>query len=350
MFTLRNRFSPIGVALDGDAVRLLQLERRGDSLRVAAAAEIEREVDGARLEFDAALAARVKKALKLGGFRGHRAIVALPSDQLAVRHVKVDSTETRTLHDTLLFELEPNFPDDTPIVQHIEVGEITERGEKRHEVIVLAAGLKPVEKVLAFLESGDLEPVALDAESCALVRCFMQRRRRSADADRQTAIVHVGETTTTMTITAAGHPMFMKQLPLGAGQLFEAVRQRVGLARDEARICPTGDRLDDERDLAPHVTQALRLPIDSLALELSACVRYHAASRRAAGPLEVFLSGQGAELPGFADALSEALDQPISRPDPFCESFSGVPADRRTAPHFPVWNVPLGLALREVAA
>lgn len=350
MFTLRNRFSPIGVAMDGDAVRLLQLERRGEAMRVVAAAEVPREGtnDGATL--DPRVAERVKKALKHGGFRGHRAVVALPSDHLAVRHVKVDSTETRALHDTLLFELEPSFPDDTPIVQHIEVGEITERGEKRHEVIVLAAGLKPVEQLLVFLESADLEPIALDAESCALVRCFMQRRRRSADADHQTAIVHVGEAATTMTITAAGHPMFMKQLPLGAAQLFEAVRQRVGLARDEARICPTGDRVDEEREIAPHVTQALRLPIDSLALELSACLRYHAASRRFAGPLEVFLSGAGAELPGFADALADALGQPISRPDPFCETFSGVPSDRRTASHFPVWSVPLGLALREVAA
>lgn len=350
MFNLRNRFSPIGVALDGDAVRMLQLERRGDAMRVIAAAEIARSAEDPILPTSKDVAERVKRALKTAGFRGHRAVVSLPSEHIAVRHVKVDSTETRALHDTLLFELEPSFPGDTPIVQHIDVGEITERGEKRHEVIVLAAGLKPVEDVLGFLECADLEPVALDAESCALVRCFMQRRRRSADADRQTAIVHVGETATTMTITAAGHPMFMKQFPLGATQLFDAIFQRVGLARDEARICPSGERLEDERDLATHVTQALRLPIDSLALELSACLRYHAASRRAGGALEIFLSGHGAELPGFADALADTLAQPISRPDPFCESFSGVTADRRIAPHFPVWNLPLGLALREVAA
>jgi Tfp pilus assembly PilM family ATPase len=55
-------------------------------------------------------------------------------------------------------------------------------------------------------------------------------------------------------------------------------------------------------------------------------------------------------VPGLADALSEALAQPVSRPDPFCDTFSGVPSDQRTESHFPLWSVPLGLALREEAA
>ncbi len=349
MFFTRTRVSPIGVSLEQNAVRLLQLEHKGSEWRVRASAEIDRgDAEGAPL--DRSLAKKIEEALRTNPFVGRRSVVALPSDAIVERHVKVESAEGQALCDQLLFELEPSFPNDVPIVQHLAVGEVQERGERRHELIVLAASLRGVESLLEFLESADLEPIALDAESCAIVRCFMHRRRRKADAERQTAIVHVGQRATWMTITSAMHPMFMKQLPLGAMELLDAASARLGLGRDEIRICPASDRIDEEKELGDHVAQALRLQLDSLALELGSCLRYHAASRRGSGPLEILLVGPGAEIPGVADSLAEALGEPVSRPDPFCAAYSGVPSDRRTATHFPLWCVPLGLALREDAA
>lgn len=350
MLFRRSRHSPIGVSLEGDGIRLLQLEHRGDEAKVHASAAILEPANEAGELWTPDLAAKVRKTLKSGGFQGHRAVVSVPAAHVVERHVKVDSLEGQALHDQLLFELEPSFPNDVPIVQHLNVGEVMERGEKRHELIVLAASLKAVQSLLGFLESADLEPVALDSEGCALVRCYMQHRRRACDINRQTALVHIGPASTLMTITAGGHPMFMKQLPLGALELIETVRKRLDLAPEEFCICPGGDRVDAERELSEHVAGALRLQLDTLALELSACLRYHAASRRGTGPLDILLTGLGSELPGLANALGEALAQPISRPDPFGAAFSGIPADRTTSAHFPLWSIPLGLALREVAA
>lgn len=350
MFNLRKRHSPIGICLDGDVIRMLQLVTHGETARVHAACEIEvGDADRGEPPWSDALASRIQKARQTGGFHGHRAIVALPSDTLIERHVKVEATEGQARTDALLFELEPSFPGDAPIVQHLDVGEVMERGERRHELIVLAAGLKPVNALLDFLERADLEPIAIDAPGCALIRCFMHRRRRSSDSETQTAILHIGADATLMTITAGGHPMFMKQLPLGSKQLFETISQRLGLARDEVRCCPgTGVELDDAADFGQELMNALRLHVDSLALELSACLRYHAASRRASSALEILLTGDGAEIPGLSDALAATLDQTISRPDPFSPYYSGVAADRRTGSHFPQWAMCLGLALREV--
>jgi type IV pilus assembly protein PilM len=349
VLTRRSRNSPIGVAIDADAVRMLQLEWRGDSGVVLASAEIERDPGVEDVASDGALAAKIDEALSARGFKGRRAVVALPSDLVVERHVKVDSTEGQALHDALLFELEPSFPGDVPIVQHLDVGEVVERGEKRHELILLAAGVKPTRELLGWLERAELEPVALDVQSCALIRCFMRRRRRGEDQQTQTAIVHIGSRATLMTITVAGHPMFMKQLPLGSEPMIETLSQRLDLTAEELRVTPGEDHdVDEETELAPHVVNALRLAIDSLALELSACLRYHAASRRGLGAMELFLTGPGAEIPGLAKALGEALGQSISRPDPFCQTFSGVTADARVARRFPLWTVPLGLALRDL--
>ncbi len=343
--------SPIGIELGRDAVRLLQIEWRREGGEVVASAEVETDPVATPGEspLTSAVAARVRAAIAENGFKGKKCVACVPSDRLIQRHVKVDEIEGQALRDALLFELEDAFPGDAPLVQHLDVGEVVERGERRHEMILLAAGHAQVNALVDFMIGAGLDPIALDAEGCALVRCFLQRRRRSSDADTHTAIVHLGATSTQMTISSGGQPLFMKQLPLGAQQLFEALQQRLELS--EADVCIDMRLLADagDEDLARQVVGALRLQLDTLALELSACLRYHAASRRSQGGVELFLTGQGARIPGLSQALSESLGQPVQRPDPFSNVFTGVVADNRIARRFALWSVPLGLAMRESA-
>lgn len=345
----RARRSPIGVEIGRHAVRMLQVEWTRDGGRVLASAEVKRDAGpgGARI-VEEECAAAVRRSLKDGGFKGNLAVVALPSQETILRHVKVDVGEGAALHDALLFELEDAFPGDAPVVQHLEVGEVIERGEKRQELILLAAGLQKVEELLGGLEEAGLETVALDAETCALIRCFMRRRRRETDAETHTAIVHLGEDATLMAITGAGHALFMKQLPLGARQMTDVLEQRLDLTEEDVRYAGQSEEASEE--LAPRVLSALRLQLDSLILELSACLRYHAASRRSPGGLEFVLSGRGASIPGLADALSDALAMSVQRPDPFTLAFSGIESTERLARDYAAWSVPLGLTLRTVPA
>lgn len=345
----RTKRSPIGVEVGRAAVRLIQVEWNGDAGRVLAAAEVKRRPpmgDDRGLGEDCI--AELRRTLKELPFKGNQAVVGLPSQDTILRHVKVDAREGKALHDALLFELEDAFPGDAPVVQHLEVGEVMERGEKRQELILLAAGLTRVEEFVGGLEESGLDPVALDAETCALIRCFMRRRRRQEDSETHTAIIHLGEDATLMVITGSEHALFMKQLPLGAGQMIEVLEQRLDLTSDDIRYAGQSEEAAEE--LAPRVVNALRLQLDSLTLELSACLRYHAASRRSPGGLELVLSGRGSMIPGLADALSDALAMPVQRPDPFTLAFSGVESTDRLVRDYAAWSVPLGLSLRAVSA
>jgi type IV pilus assembly protein PilM len=149
-----------------------------------------------------------------------------------------------------------------------------------------------------------------------------------------------------MTITGDGAALFMKQLPLGAGQLIETIQQRLDLTREDLRYAVQSE--DGEEELAEQIIGALRLQLDALSLELSACLRYHAASRRSPGGVELVLCGTGAAIPGLARMLSDALDLVVHRPDPFTLPFTGVESNPRLSREFGAWSVPLGLALREV--
>jgi len=348
----RTRRSPIGVEIGPTTIRMIQVEWNGDEGRVAASVELSRRERGdpanAEVSLDDEAKNAIRRALSENEFKGRRAIVALPSRHVIMRHVKVDQTEGQALHDALLFELEDAFPGDAPVVQHLEVGDVMERGETRHELILLAAGLGKVDEVVTGLDEAGLEPIAIDAETCALIRCFMRRRRRQSDSDTHTAIIHLSDQSTLMAITGAGHALFMKQLPLGTAQMFEVLEQRLDLTAEDIRYAAHDPEASEE--LAPRVCQALRLQLDSLSLELSACLRYHAASRRSPGGLELVLSGRGSMIPGLADSLSESLAMTVNRPDPFTLAFSGIAAPERLSRDFAAWSVPLGLTLRQESA
>jgi type IV pilus assembly protein PilM len=204
-----------------------------------------------------------------------------------------------------------------------------------------------VQEIVAFVEACGMEPAALDAQGCALIRCFMRRRRRQSDAEVHTAIIHLGDDATLLAITGAGHPLFMKQLPVGANQMFREIEQRLDLPRSELRFAD--DDEEAQAELAPRVAAALRLQLDSLCQELQACLRYHAASRRSPSGLELILSGSGTAIPGIAAIMSKTLGAPVQRSDPFTPAYTGLePA--AGLKDVAVWNVSLGLALREEQA
>lgn len=346
------RRSPIGIDVAHDVTRLLQLESDGQDVRVAAYAEVRAPqaspsaAPAADSELaalaDPAYAEAVRRTLQERGFRGKRAIVGLPQSQLIERHVKVDSIEPDALRDALLYELEDAFPGDAPLIQYLEVGDVMDRGERRHELVLLAAALGPVRDVVSFVERCGLEPAAADVEGVALPRAMLRRRRRSSDAEQHVGIIHISEHATLLTICGGGRTLFMKALPLGTAQFVAAVAQRLDLTRDE--VLAAGRDPEQEAELAPGIVAALRLPLDSLAMELSACLRYHAASRRSQAGIELLVTGTGAQVPGLADALAAALESKVVRADPFAPAFAALPKQGVPRDAF-AYGVALGLAL-----
>lgn len=354
MLRHRTRRSPIGVEFGHGAIRLLQIEWKDGEGHVAASATVA-PPDGEATAYSESHAEAVRKTLRERGFRGSAAVASLPGPMLIQRHVRVDEISGQGLHDALLFEVEDAFPGDVPVVQHVEVGEVMERGERRHEVILFAAGLSNVERTVRFLESAELAPLALDAEACALIRCFTRRRRRAADSDFHIAVIHVGEDATQASISGADQPLFAKALPVGTDRLFLTLQQRLDLSRDDLAAMATGGAEGapegtDNAALEQDIVTALTADIDSLSQELAACLRYHAASRRSPNGIDLFLCGPGAEVPGLATALSERIGATLHRPDPFSLAFSGVSAPGSIGQQYARWCIPLGLALREVTA
>ena len=341
----RSKRSAIAIQLTHQAAHLLQLEFKRDEGKVAAMAEVKRPHEDTP-EGDA-WAAEIAGALKTRGFKGRAAVACVPPEKLLLRHVKVPAEAGQELHDALLFEVEDAFSDDAPMMEHLHVGEVLERGERLHEHILMATGHEQMLEIVDFLTRAGLEPTCIDVEAAALIRCFLRRRRRRTD-ESDTAIVHIGESITLAVITSANQPLFMKQLPMGAAALRSELRQKLDLSTEDLRHA-TSDP-DAAEDLREPVVQALRLQVDTVVQEVSACLRYHAASRRSPAGVDLVLCGVGTLVPGFADVVAEGLGQGYSRPNPFTPAYSGVEPIRAIEGRYGEWCVPLGLALRGVDA
>ncbi len=192
---------------------------------------------------------------------------------------------------------------------------------------VVGVARKPaLEAGLAAVKAAKLKPVAVDDRAFALCRAF-------ADAD---AVIDLGASATTLVI--AGEPIPATRAFETGGQAFTAaVAASLGVDETTAEqrkrslgLAGAGEHLRDEL-------------VDQLA---SALIETRAAAR--AELRAIALTGNGARLPGLAEALERAVQIPV-RAGLLAASESALPPDvvRAAAPD---WGLAYGLALWETAA
>ncbi|MBV8368105.1 MAG: pilus assembly protein PilM [Candidatus Eremiobacteraeota bacterium] len=171
-----------------------------------------------------------------------------------------------------------------------------------------------------------LRAVAVDDAAFALLRAFP-----SADA-----VVDVGETTTALVVRSEPLPS-IKTFPLGGRAFTAAIVASLGL--DEAAA--------EQRKRSIGMAGAGDYAREALVEQLASALIEHRASARAE-LRTIVLTGNGARLPGLADALERAVAIPV-RLGAITDTSQSLPADVVRAAS-PDWALAYGLALWSCAA
>jgi len=102
----RAQVHPVGVDVGHDSVKMIQLERRGESLTVLAAARAPLPPE-ARVDAEVRLSVAVeiiRQMLRRHPFRGRRIVTALPREFLHVRHLRLAPLPPAQLNGTVRAE------------------------------------------------------------------------------------------------------------------------------------------------------------------------------------------------------------------------------------------------------
>jgi len=290
---------PIGIHLSADAVHMIQLEEVDNSVEVVAKAvqhlvpatvsvgARRGSADGpgpasAELRCDAARDF-VREKITTGGFRGRDAIISLPSEHLVIQHVRLAPMQPDELAAGLPAELQGKlpFPPSEAVIRHIVAGTISENGEAKQDVIVLAARRGVVEKLVTTFSKLGLTITGVGVEPCAM--CYPYTFHAShgePDPEGPPAlmVVYLGPRATYVAIARGLETTFVKGVELGTDNLVEAMASARKITTDEAATMRAKWRDNTGATALQEAVDAyngIRWNLEHIVDEIESCMRYH---------------------------------------------------------------------------
>ena len=351
---LKTRLMPIGVDLGTSHLKMAQLRQVQQDLELLAAGSEEipaelRAQGAERMDF---IAQSIRRNLKSNGFQGRKCVLALPTSQLFLQHLKMPRVPKADLDPLLRAELAGKLPYavEDAVIDHVLAGEVFGEGEPRQEVIVAAAARDTVEAYLELAEKAGLEVVGINVESCAVVECFGRLFRRNGDAARTILFIDMGVSSTQVCLTHGDKLVFARNLHLGEQQIDQALATGMHMDIEQAH----GLRWDLQKGQQSGQAQGeiyrhLEEPLGQLAAEVTQCLRYYEATFRNQPVERMVLAGGQAYDKRLCQLLAERLNLPAQIGDPLVRigrvAGAGlqIGLDRREPQ--PQWAVAVGLSL-----
>ena len=289
--------------------------------------------------------------LREQGIKLKDAATALSGNSVIVRYVKFPHLAPSEIAAVLSTEAEPFIPFDINDVHlgfHV-LGEVLEEGQKKTELVVVAAKKDLVGARLDILRDAGLNPVIIDVDSFTLETVGARRRGpdeaepQAPDMHSLTLCLNIGHSVTNFSVIENGVTRVVRDIFISGSALTKAVMK--GLQVDAAKA----DELKQAHGLREDdagVSQALAPVIKELVAELRRSIDFYFSqgSEKAIGHGQILLSGGTAILPRLAEHLSAELKVPVSILDPF--SWLDKPPADLPAAIAPAFAVAAGLALR----
>lgn len=334
--------SAIALDLGDHSVKAVQLERRGEQLRVPCA-HIAHLAPAAPNETPAERRARVvdagRRVVQEGAFRGRSAVVALGMHDFDTRRIRIPTDRLDSAGEIIAREVQDQAgaASDLSIVP-IQVADLFDHGQTKREFLCCIAKAAAIDELIQVTEAIGLVPEAIDLAPCAQVRPFARRSQHECFLH-----LDIGRRRTRLTVVRGGITVLMKSGHVGGEQMLELLQQRTGM--DFATLMDLGREPGEQRELHDAVTGALAEPLEALLFEIAGAVRYVGALFQGRAVTLIRVTGGTARLPGLAPYLNRRIGITTEVADPFADLPIGAVTDTAGGGQSNYCTA-LGLALR----
>jgi len=309
------------------------------------------------------------RLIRTGGFKGSRAVCAIPSSQTFCKCMQFQRSEGVSLETMVQVAVSQQLQCDPSalVYRHVEVKQPSQ-GVASVEAIVTAVPRTLVNRLLGAVKSAKLQIVGMHAEFAALLRAF-DALAAEGEKPQTTLYLDVGASSTKVLIAHGKYPVFARCVDMGGMHLDRAVASQleceIPQARAQRRVldalasgaagqsqaaapngAPSMAATADPVGEVPDVD--LTEPMEILTDEIQMCLRYHESlfpGQRV--DRAVFVGGE-AHHRGMCQHVARVMRLPSQIADPMArvarsgrEPTGGVDL---TEPQ-PGWTVALGLCL-----
>lgn len=294
------------------------------------------------------VAAALRQLWGAAKFHSKEVVLGVGNAKVLVRDLSVPKLSQREIRESLPTHVQEMLP--VPVVDALlDFYPISEAASETGPVVngLLVAAIK--DSVLANVRAvqlAGLTPVGVDLIPFALTRLTSPARMMG-----NVAHIDVGARTTNVIVTSGGVPQFVRIIANGGHDLTAALADRLEISDTEAENMKRSVGLGGinmTQEQAPAVA-VIREITGNLLNGLRNTLSYFANTRQNEPYSGIVLTGGGAQLLGFADALSEMTRIPVVLGDTFGSIDVSKEAARGSQSQLGL-NVALGLALGGAAA
>ena len=311
------------------------------------------------------IAQTLKDLLKKNAITGKAAATSVSGNAVIVRYIMLPRIAKQDIAAVLPTEAEPFIPFDINEVYlgHHVLGEVTEDGQKKMEMVLVAAKKDLIKEKMEIFDAAGINPVVIDVDSFTLET--VAGRLGHPVEGPAVMILNIGHKATNLSIIEKGVTRVARDIFIGGNAFTKAISKNLGIEPDKAEELKRkyGIRLQAPVEPAAAAAEA-SAPAQAESEEAKVANILHDVFKDLMGEIKrsldfyfsqgpdrtvgkVFLSGGSANMLNLADIVSSELKIPVEVMNPLA-ILTEQPKEAVPGEALPALTVAAGLALRKM--
>lgn len=309
----------LGLDISSTAIKLLELSRNGDRVRVESYAVeplpansvIEKNI----ADVDA-VGEAIKRAVKRSASRTKLAAVAVAGSAVITKIIAMPASLSEDeMEQQIELEADQYIPYPLEEVNlDFEIIGPSENDPERIDVLLAASRSENVDIRIAAIELAGLKAKIVDVEAYAMENAFslIIPQLPEQGIDQTIAIIDVGATMTTLNVMHDRKTIYTREQVFGGKQLTEEIQRRYGLSYEEAGMAKRQGGLPD--NYIPEVLEPFK---DAMTQQVSRSLQFFYGSSQYNNVDHIVLAGGSAMIPGIDEMIANKLGVHTSVANPF---------------------------------
>jgi type IV pilus assembly protein PilM len=356
--------SIVGLDIGTSSIKALEMHPNGAkwTLDKAAWADLPKEaLEAAKPEARQGFVLEtLRRLMKENGIKSRNVVTSLSGDSVIVRYVKLPFMSAEELRGAIATEAEQYIPlnIDQVILDFQILGEAQEEGQKKLDVLLVAAKIDAVDQHISLLKQAGLTPRIIDVDAFALQNAFDANRAETGE--ETVALLNIGASLTTLNVIEGNQTRFTRDITVAGNDFTREVQKEFNLRFSEAEelkkaqgsISMEEDDLGlgsmaEKDDRVLRMSDAMMPVLNKLLGEMRRSFDFYETQSRKKTVERIALTGGTARLKNLNRFLANKLGIPVEYMAPFrnIEMGHGLDVERITEQDCRL-GVCLGLAMR----
>lgn len=356
----------VGLDIGSSSIKAIQVRNQSGQFHLISGGMIEIPRESADIKISdgqkGILGDLIKKLFKEHGIKTKNVVTSLSGDSVIIRYVKLPFMTPEELRGAISKEAEQYIPlnIDQVVLDFQILGETQEEGQKKLDVLLVAAKVDVVDQHLLMLKSLGLTPVVIDIDAFALQNAFEVNK---VDENEETvALVNLGASLTTINILEGKNTRFTRDVPVAGNEFTKEIQKEFNIKFSEAEELKKShgaismeeddfslSTVSQKDDRVLRMSDVMTPVLNKLLGEIRRSFDYYETQARKKTVERVILLGGSARLKNVNRFLANKLGIPVELFSPFRSvelAKKGHEAEDLTEREYHM-GVSLGLALRQ---